>query len=80
MKIKTIKVGIPQQDCEDLFIRVPYEIGATSCNSYWEVRNKDGQSLLNGNVLIDESTLAKWGTDDKVIEDLILTKLKLVRA
>lgn len=49
------------------------------CNSYVSLYNRIGNNVFALNVAIPASVVNKWGTDDKVIDDYILTFLGLKR-
>jgi hypothetical protein len=46
-----------------------------SNQSYWELLTDNDEIISNGNVMIPQETIDVWGTDDKIIEDYILSKI-----
>jgi len=42
---------------------------------YWELRTDNDELILNGNIMIPQEVIDVWGTDDKVIEDYILSQI-----
>lgn len=49
------------------------------CNTYVAIYNRQGNNVHALNVPIPASVVNKWGTDDKVIDDYILSFLGLTR-
>jgi hypothetical protein len=46
-----------------------------SNDSYWELRTDNDELILNGDIMIPQEVIDVWGTDDKVIEDYILSQI-----
>jgi hypothetical protein len=46
-----------------------------SNQSYWELLTNNNEIISNGNVMIPQETIDVWGTDDKIIEDYILSQI-----
>jgi len=44
-------------------------------NSYWELKTNDDELVLKGDVMIPQEIIDVWGTDNKIIEDYILSQI-----
>jgi len=46
-----------------------------SNQSYWELLTDNSEVISNGSVMIPQEIINVWGTDDKIIEDYILSQI-----
>jgi len=93
IKIKPVAVGYPAQDANGISIRVmPFQTTATSCSTYYELKNisvvvdEEGKeteivkTLADGNSPISEDEFILWGSDNIYIENIVLNNLGLERS
>jgi len=80
IQIKPIKLGLPSKEGINLLVRtLPFDLHPTIITLYYEVTSINDLVLANGNLILDESDIQLWGTDDTIIEDIVLKKLNLER-
>lgn len=48
-----------------------------STTSYYELQTEEGEIISNGNLIIPQEVIDKWGTDDSVIENYIVEQLSI---
>lgn len=80
IEIKPIELGLPRKTGVKILIRpIIASTTDTSCNTYFEVQDENGQILTNGNVPITEEQYAGWGEDNAYLENIVLNELGLER-
>ena len=79
IKIKTILVGLPQQEATRITIRpIIDSTTALDCNTYFEIFS-ESKLLLNGNYQINQEQYFNWGKDNSFIENIVIKGLGLER-
>lgn len=57
-----------------------FTLNAKNCSVRAEQYDSENQLLVVTNVFINDEEYAEWGSDDKYIEDLVMSKLGLTRS
>lgn len=80
IQIKAIKLGLPPKKATQLLIRtLPFDLYPTTIGLYYEVLTEENEVLANGNLELNEDQVSEWGTDDTVVEKIVLEHLGLTR-
>jgi len=66
-------------DCTQITVSATYSIGQSQMWVPFILATADGIPAYSDQVLIDESELAQWGTDDMYIVDLVCSKVGVTR-
>lgn len=78
MKIKHIKLGLPEKTGTQINIRVmSFETNAKTCGLYYEIVSDENEKLAEGNYQLTEEEFSGWGFDNSYLEYLVLTYLGL---
>lgn len=80
IEIKTVELGLPKKEGVYLLVRtLGFNLNPTNIGLYYEVLSLENEVLANGNLNLNEEEIALWGTDDSVVEEIVLTALGLER-
>lgn len=95
INISPVPVGYPAVEANGIEIRIlPFQTNATTCSTYYELINVteipseiEGEEptvskirLAEGNYILTEEEYSNWGDDNVVVENAVLSNLKLTRA
>ncbi len=81
MRIVKKLIGIPEQEATELIVHINgFSTEDKTAQLYWQVKSKERVKLAEGYVSLTEEEFTSWGFDNTYVEDLVLTKLNLVRS
>ena len=78
IQIKPILLGLPKKEGVSFNVRpINIKLFQDTCGSYWQIFDKDGIQLADGNLDIPSEIYLKWAEDDNIIVDYVLSELGL---
>jgi len=80
IEIEPIQVGLRKNDATQICVRpMNIELFAESCGSYWQLFDKEGLQVDEGNLQIPSEIYLNWADDDNIIIDYVIKELGLTR-
>lgn len=79
MSTTIIKISPVTVEITDVKIHLEYVLNS-GAKIHFSLLHANGIPYEYGTIALTEEEFQAWGTDDSYIEDLVLTKLNLVRA
>lgn len=78
-KIEPVQIGIDKVADSISVSVVTFKTTDKTCSLYYEVYDSGKSKIDDGNLALSEDEFFHWGQTNTYIEDLALSKLKLIR-
>lgn len=81
IKIAPVQIGLPKKEGVSFNVKpINIELFQDTCGSYWQIFDKDGIQLADGNLEIPSEIYLKWAEDDNIIVDYVLSELEILKS
>lgn len=71
-KIQPINFPLNQGTATEMSVLIlNFETSATTCTTYYELKNEEGKVLSNGNYTLTEEEFSAWGNDNTWVETCV---------
>lgn len=81
IQIKPVLIGLPKKEGVSFNVRpINIELFRDTCGSYWQIFDKDGNQLADGNLYIPSEIYLNWAEDDNIIVNYVLSELEILKS